>query len=347
MVADLSDANFNGFIEYDALDDGSPTNNSGVSVFAPGLRNPFGLTMHSNGNLYGTDNGPNSGYGMFIVKLNFFLIRFSVFSTNKNDASSILGRMKVGCAESDILFDQQREDKLVHIERNKYFGHPNPKRATHDRDTRQCVWHNPTEQTSSEFQAPMGVLLSSATGIIEYKSDHFDKQLRGNLIHVKFKSGLFRSVLISDGLEVHPLSIPGIPLLGGAGLDVTQAPNGNLIEIRYIANTVFVSRPIEPKGSTLKVHSVFPTRGSVVGGTTLKIYGVNFGQSGASVTVGNKDCPVLVSVTNVDTSYIECRLPSGASDTLVDIVVTSNAPIRSQSYVFAKGYRYIDGKGFR
>ena len=67
MVADLSAATFDGFIEYDDLDDGSPINYSGVFVFAPGLRNSFGLTMHSNGNLYGTDNGPNAGYGMFTM----------------------------------------------------------------------------------------------------------------------------------------------------------------------------------------------------------------------------------------------------------------------------------------
>ena len=252
--------------------------------------------------------------------------------------------MKVGCAASDILLDQQFEDKLVHIQRNKYYGHPNPKRVSHDSDTRQCVWRNPTEATNDEFQAPLGILLSSSAGIIEYKSDHFDKQLRNNLIHVKYKSGLYRSVLISDGNEVHPLSVPGIKLLGRSGLDVTQAPNGNLIEIRYIASAIYVSHPVEPKSSSLKVNSVFPARGSVVGGTILKIYGVNFGQNGASVTVGNKDCPV---VKNVYTSYMECVLPSGSSDTLADIVVESNTPNQSESYIFTGGYRYIDGKGFR
>lgn len=249
----------------------------------------------------------------------------------------------MGCDESDILFDQQREDKLVLIKENKYFGHPNPKRASHDNDSRQCVWHNPTESSSSEYQAPIGVLLSSATGMIEYKSDHFDKQLRNNLIHAKFKSRLYRSVIMSDG-DVHPLSLPGIPLLGGAGLDVTQAPNGNLIEVRYVANKIFVSRAVEPEGVALKVYSVFPTRGSVLGGTKLSIYGVNFGEhGGASVTVGNKDCPI----TNADASFIECVLPGGRSDTLVDIVVSSNKSSPSQSYTFAEGYRYIDGKGFR
>jgi glucose/arabinose dehydrogenase len=63
VVADLANPLFDGFIEYDAPDDGSPINMVGVSIFAPGLRNPFGITLHSNGFLYGTDNGPNEIYG--------------------------------------------------------------------------------------------------------------------------------------------------------------------------------------------------------------------------------------------------------------------------------------------
>jgi glucose/arabinose dehydrogenase len=63
VVADLSNPSFNGNIQYDAPDDGSPINSIGVSVFAPGQRNPFGIVFHSNGFLYGTENGPNEGYG--------------------------------------------------------------------------------------------------------------------------------------------------------------------------------------------------------------------------------------------------------------------------------------------
>jgi len=60
-VAYLSDVNFNGNIQYSAADDGLPTT-TGVEVFASGERNPFGICLHSNGYLYGTDNGPNLGY---------------------------------------------------------------------------------------------------------------------------------------------------------------------------------------------------------------------------------------------------------------------------------------------
>jgi hypothetical protein len=252
--------------------------------------------------------------------------------------------MKVGCSESDILADQQREDKLVNIMQNKYYGHPNSKRVTRDGDTRQCVWRNPTEPTSADYQAPIGVFLSSTTGIIEYKADHFNRQLRGNLIHVKYKSGLRRTVLSADGLTANPLSIPGIMLVGSSGLDVTQAPNGNLIEVRYLANSIFVDKPNEATTAILKVSSVFPSRGGVAGGNLLRMYGFNFittpTTTSPTVKVGSSNCPIVVGTLSA--TYMECTLPGGPVG-LVDIIVTSNA---TGTYTFQQGYRYITGTGF-
>lgn len=62
VVAYAADPDFEGDIVYSAPDDGIPTT-KGVEVFASGERNPFGITLHSNGKLYGTENGPNLGYG--------------------------------------------------------------------------------------------------------------------------------------------------------------------------------------------------------------------------------------------------------------------------------------------
>lgn len=311
IVAHLSLPSFDGFIEYDALDDGSPINYVGVSVFAPGLRNPFGLTLHSNGYLYATDNGPNTGYG----------------------------KMRVGCGPSDLLTDQQREDKLVRLIYNKYYGHPNPKRASYFNDPRQCVWRNPTEPTSNKYQAPLGVVLSSATGIIEYQADHFNGQLRGNLIHVKYKSGLLRTVLSPNGLTANPLTVPGLKLVGQSGLDVAQAPNGNLIEVRYLTSSLYVSRPIETKTAAIRVNAVFPTRGGLAGGTLLRIYGWNFGSiaSDITVTIGGSICKNVGIV--VPNDYIQCTLP-GKTQGSYDIVVTAIAG----TYTFVKGYRYIKGR---
>lgn len=62
LVADLSDPQFDGNVTYNAMDDGD-IESGDVFVFASGNRNPFSVTLHSNGHLYGTDNGPNIDYG--------------------------------------------------------------------------------------------------------------------------------------------------------------------------------------------------------------------------------------------------------------------------------------------
>jgi IPT/TIG domain len=242
--------------------------------------------------------------------------------------------MKVGCDPSDMIEDQEREDKLVIVRQGKYYGHPNPRRAAYFQDPRQCVWRNPTEATSADFEAPIAMQLSSADGIIEYTADYFNKQLRGNLLHVKYKSSIFRTVLSSDGLAVHPLTRPALSLVGKNGLDLAQAPNGNLIEMRYTTNSIFVQKPTEAASSVLKVYSVFPTRGGLAGGTLLKIYGVNFG-SNPAVTIGSSSCPIVAGSSTP--TYIECTIPGGRG--AFDVVVTSG----SASYTFERGYRYIVG----
>jgi hypothetical protein len=242
--------------------------------------------------------------------------------------------MKTGCGPNDFITDQQREDKLVHLIEGHYYGHPNPKRATVHNDPRQCVWRNPTDPTSADYESPMGVLLSSATGIIEYQADSFGGQLRGNLIHVKYKSGLLRTVLSPDGLSANPLTIPGIQLVGRDGLDVAQAPNGNLIEVRYLRSIIQVNRPVEAATTALRVISVFPTRGPRAGGTLLRVYGKNFGTS-VAVTIGGISCPIVGTIT---ADYLDCTAP-GHTEGLFDVIVSSS----TGTYNFGKGYRYIIG----
>jgi glucose/arabinose dehydrogenase len=58
----FSDSTFDGFLSYDADDDGNLDGGCGVEVCAAGFRNPLGIKLaHSNGYLHGTDNGPNRG----------------------------------------------------------------------------------------------------------------------------------------------------------------------------------------------------------------------------------------------------------------------------------------------
>jgi IPT/TIG domain/Glucose / Sorbosone dehydrogenase len=304
-VAYLSHPDFDGSIEWSALDDGNMIA-KGIDVYAHGLRNPYSVTLHSNGKLYGTDNGPNPGYG----------------------------RMSTGCGVNDNIDDAKGHDEVNHIQQGKYYGHPNKKRATFFNDPRQCVWSSSPNSTT-DYTAPLINGQSSLDGIFEYHGNHFGGQLRYNLIFIRYNGldNIFRVVLTPDGTAVLPSITKPIPLnIGNVGLDVTQAPNGNLIEMRYQEETIFYHKPVEPSTSSLIVKTCFPRRGRNGGGNTLYIYGVNFEQT-ATVQVGGKDCPV----TFVSSKRIDCILPGGSGT--VDIIVK----IGTVTSIFERGYRYISG----
>ena len=152
IVAYLSDPDFDGNLSYDADDDGNVVGGKGINVYASGQRNSFDITLHSNGNLYATDNGPNSGYG----------------------------KRSTGCNVGNDAPDPEERDKLNLIVSGGYYGHANRKRG--EKDAKQCVWQSPNSMTSSSYKAPMLILPASTNGIIEFQTNHFDGQLRHNLI---------------------------------------------------------------------------------------------------------------------------------------------------------------------
>jgi IPT/TIG domain len=243
--------------------------------------------------------------------------------------------MSTGCGEGQFIEDADADDRINLIQKGKYYGHPNPLRAAVDNDARQCVWQRPTDPTSDSHEGPLSTLFPSADGIIEYEADHFDKQLRHNLIVSRYKNGLYRAILSPDGRSILPDSAPPIPLVGAAGLDVTQAPNGNLIEVRLSSNSLGVHIAQEAASSSLQVKAVFPRRGGQAGGNKLTIYGNNLGTSASTmVTVGRSNCPITASTTIA----IECILPGGPTGS-VNVTVSGLAG----SYTFERGYRYIPG----
>ena len=213
-----------------------------------------------------------------------------------------------------------------------YYGQPNLQRAAELNDPRQCVWRGADEPSSSEYTGPLVQVSSSTDGIIEFAGDHFDGQLRGNLLAAKYGGPLKRIILTADGSGVIPESDPVIDLVGTGGLDVTQAPNGNLFEIRYPENEIYVQKPDEASTGELRVNAVFPRRGGLAGGNSLSIYGFNLNKNPV-VTVGGSSCPVQTA----SATKIVCKLPGGSGT--VDIVLTAG----KATYTFKRGYRYIAG----
>lgn len=304
LVAHLSRPNFDGIITYDADDDGNQSGGLDVEVFAHGLRNPYSIVQHSNGHIYSTDNSPNLNYG--------------------DISTSCTTQRK----------DQVEDDKINLLEKGGYYGHANRKRG--ETDDRQCEWHSAYDAAGNGYTPPILIMPPSSDGIIEFRSNHFGGQLRRNLIVSQYQGPLYRIILSSDGKSVIPASSPAFPLVGENGLDVVQAPSGELIEIRLEANQIWFHRPIEPPTTNVAVLSVFPYRGGEAGGSTLHVYGKNLNKNGSqvSVTVGGKVCPV----TQVKEFRVACTLPGGKGT--ADVVLTSG----SETSVFDDGYHYIRGK---
>lgn len=302
LKADMGNVGFNGFITYN----GDTPNPNDVTVFAPGLRNSYGIALHSNGNLYATDNGPNLGYG----------------------------DMATGCGPGEQINDKFEQDKVVHVMEGKYYGHPNPTRAAIDNDTRQCVWHSKNKPTSADHEAPIVSVGSSTNGIIEFATNHFVGQMRGNLIVSKYTQFLSRIILNEDGTAVNPDANKPSKLVGNGGLGVTQAPDGTLVEIRYEDNEVFIHKPDEEPYTELSVLSVYPRRGGLAGGQTVQIYGKNF-STGSSVAFGGTACPVVSETSTL----ITCTVPGGPVGA-VDVTVTK---VGGESLTFTNAYRYITG----
>lgn len=308
LVAHLSDPKFNGKITYDALDDGTPNGGYGIEVFAAGSRNPFGIVLHSNGNLYATDNGPNFSYGA----------------------------MMTGCELGQQISDQEEDDKINLLVKGGYYGFPNRKRALTDNDLRQCVWRSQFEASDAGYTAPILSITSSSNGIIEFQGDHFDGQLRGNLIVSRYQGTLYRVILTPDGKGVLAQTNPAVTLVDGNfdSLTLTQAPDGTLISCSLGSSSLFFHKPTEQPTTVLQVKSVFPQRGGQAGGNTLTIFGVNMGTN-PTVTVGGRACTVISA-----TSTMILATLAGGTGT-VDVVVTDVAS--RQTYTFRNGYRYITG----
>lgn len=282
-MAHLSRPDFDGDVTYSKTDD--QTSGFDVEVFAAGQRNPYDITLHSNGFLYGTDNGANFGFG----------------------------EKSVDCETTGV--DPSEGDELNLLEPGKYYGQANRKRG--ETDPRQCQWRSQTEPSDDEYSAPIAMLESSMDGVIEFQTDHFEGKLRGQLILGQYKGGIYRAELSSDGRSV--MSKNATLLDENGGLVLTQGPDGTLFVVMNDDGKVTFLSPKDNATDDLKIKSVFPRRGPEAGRSLLRIFGDNLSKFGnPTVTVGGNRCPLTGSVSD---AKLSCRLPSGTGT--VDIEVSS------------------------
>jgi IPT/TIG domain/Kelch motif/Glucose / Sorbosone dehydrogenase len=244
------------------------------------------IVFHSNGKLYGTDNGPNTGFG---------------------DKS-------VNCTHETA--DPSEPDRVNVVLKGRYYGHPNRLRSQLHNDPRQCKWRSRSEASDPDYTAPIAHVDASTNGIVEWQTAHMSNQLRGQLFVVRHNKNSYTVKLSANGLG----SIQ-VQDRGTGGLDVTQGPDGTLFIIVYSKSKVIFKKPIEPTWGDLRVLSCFPRRGPLSGDTRFRVYGQALDIEGVpQVTVGHQPCTNVIVISS---SEIECTLPPALVPGRASVVVTS------------------------
>lgn len=258
------------------------------SVYASGLRNSFGMTLHTNGHLYAVDNGPNAGFGDF--------------STNCFGGTTPAKNIP---------------DKLFKVKKGGYHGHPNLNR-------KECA-HYP----DSAVQPLIGNLKSSSNGIIEYRSNTFGGQVKGNIYVSKFSiqnAGVVSQVKLNgDGNLQNGGFAPDF--LPYSGLSLVEGPRGELVMPRVYQKRITVGYASYPEPNVTFMLGVHPKQGPAGGGTKVLVSGHKFGPN-PRATFGGKQC---TNVKVISEEEFTCVTPSNSKNKKVSVIVTGSTG-KSPSY---------------
>ncbi len=318
LKARLSKPSFNGSVSYVETGTGRVNNDqvfgdrvdvapgADVSVYVPGLRNPWDIVWTTRGILYGSDNGADPTFGYA-----------STSATTQGPPPDA-------------------PDEVNHLVEGHYYGHPNRNRGRYD--DRQNVYHLPTDpETFATYNgAPMATVASSSDGIDEYRATTFSSQMRGNLLVQKWRGSLYRATLAADGRSVQSLTTLANPL----GLDVVASPGGAILNIDYSGNKIVVLKPIDSGAPSMVAYDIFPWRARADGSAAFTIGGAGFDSLGAtSVRIGG----VSATLTSVSPTRIKGVIPasSNPSAQLLDVVVQS----AGKTSTIPQAFRYVQGAG--
>ena len=197
-----------------------------MTPYATGLRNTYDFVWHSNGSIYGPDNGLGVEG-----------------SYPPSPTAPCTGVGSTASWQSGGNNPGPQADPLNRIQQGKYYGHPNPTRN-------ECVFKAGTYQgvpAPANYEPPLTNLGNnrSADGIIEYRGDGFCGDLRGDLLIANYSVGddLTRVRLSADGTSVASMT----SLVGGFSdpLAVAQSPDGRIFVGDFVfgAGQVTVLKP--------------------------------------------------------------------------------------------------------
>jgi len=296
LIADVRKPGFDGAVTYNATTNERYSVQTGgfdVKTYAVGLRNSYDGTLHTNGNLYATDNGPNGGFG----------------------------DQALGCDASGPA--KGTKDELLLLTPGSYHGHPNRNRAR--TDPRQCNYFKPSAPASPGYTPTLADLKkSSMNGVVEYLGNHWCGALKHDLLISKFTGQnsageTLRAQLGGGGTSVTALTT----VAPFSGLLMAPAPSGALVACQPQKNKVIIYEPVmpaPPAGAPPAVAALTPHRGPAGGGNTVTIGGSNFGAA-PTATLGGAPCTGVTDGA-ADGSSFKCTVPAGTPGGLVKAVVT-------------------------
>ncbi|MEM6568333.1 MAG: Calx-beta domain-containing protein [Planctomycetota bacterium] len=283
-----------------------------IEVVAPGFRNTYDLVEHTNGYIYATDNGPNNPYGPA-----------SLSATTQGN-----------------LPHPTTPDSLDLVEPGNYYGSANRARGRYDE--RENVYRgNFVPSIPGEYVAPISLVDSSTNGIDEYRSAAFNEGMRGELIAMKWNSGIYRIELSEDGRRVDAQTLyssGNSAFPPNRGLDVVTGPGGAILAISYVGNRVRVQVPDDVAAVGLTPYDITPWRAPATGGQHFVIGGKNFGTDLGAVTVTIGGIPAVL--TSVSESRIRGIVPpsaTGQDSELLDVTVQIDLNVRT----LTKAFRYM------
>lgn len=296
---------FDGKIAYDQTDNPHTANvvSGSVDVYSAGLRNVFGMTRHSNGKVYAVDNGPNPAYGAESV-----------------DCST---------AGAQVGF----QDSLLLLTDGAYYGHPNRNRAR--KDKRQCTYAKGDKKLAG-YTAPLAVVPSATTAILEYTANTFGGQLRGDLLLGKLSwtgpGELRRAQLSPNGAAVVGDTEP---FLKESGLSMVMGPFGEILSPKLKQKKIIAYVPNDHTHEALRVISVNPRRGPAEGVNPVLISGDGFWE-GVKIFFGGKECLTYKARTR---ESVWCQVPPGKPGSSV-VVVAKRDGLSSKPSTLAD-YEYM------
>ncbi|PYF99672.1 N-acetylneuraminic acid mutarotase [Georgenia satyanarayanai] len=208
LVADVKVPGFDG--DCADLSDIYQSGDCDVAVFASGLRNTYDFVEHSNGHVY----GPNNGLGVV-----------GSYPPTAQAPCTGMGDTRPWTQGGHNPGNQN--DVLNLIEEGRYYGHPNPSRG-------ECVFTDGSYQDTEPlptYTPPIGDLGAnrSANGIIEFSGGAFCGALDHHLLITNYSVGddITAVTLSADGRSV----VRTQSIVGGFTdpLPIAQAPDGRIV----------------------------------------------------------------------------------------------------------------------